>query len=261
MSSLLRVALTAAAISLAAAPAAIADTATSSNWSGYAAHRQGARFRSVSAAWVQPQASCTQGQSTYSAIWVGIGGYRRSSHALEQVGTELDCSASGRAESSAWYELVPAASRTIQHSVAPGDLMVASVTVSGKNVRIAIVDETRHWSFARSTQAASVDTSSAEWIVEAPSDCTSNNSCRTLPLADFGSATFAYAKAQLSSGHTGAIDDARWRTTRIRLVPHGQRFVALGGNAGADATPGPLTSASTSFTVTYASLTHHLRAT
>jgi Peptidase A4 family len=248
-------ALTIAVAALASAPAAIADSTTSSNWSGYAAHGKGAHFRKISAAWIQPSASCTPGQPTYSAIWVGLGGYSQSSQALEQVGTELDCSASGQLESTAWYELVPAGSVTIRHTVAPGDLVRAAVTVSGHRVRMSITDATSGWSFVKTTQATTVDTSSAEWIVEAPSECTSSNSCQTLPLADFGSAEFAYAKAQLRSGHSGAIADRRWRTTRISLVPHGRRFVGFTGTggAGAEATPGALTSGNTSFTVTYSS--------
>src|SRR5665213_168941 len=96
------------------APAALADTTRSSNWAGYAVHGSHTSFRRVFGAWRQPAATCTAGTPTYSSVWVGLGGYSTTSQALEQIGSEVDCSASGRVVSSAWYELVPAASRNIR---------------------------------------------------------------------------------------------------------------------------------------------------
>ena len=106
---------------LAGAPAALADSTQSSNWAGYAVHRAGITFAKVAGTWTQPQATCSGGRPTYSAVWVGIGGYNVSSQALEQTGTEADCTAGGHAVSSAWYEVVPAPSRTIKRTIAPGD--------------------------------------------------------------------------------------------------------------------------------------------
>ncbi len=73
------------------APAALAKTTSSSNWAGYAVHHPGVSFRQVSGTWTQPDASCIAGRSSYSAAWVGIGGYKPTSPALEQIGTEVDC--------------------------------------------------------------------------------------------------------------------------------------------------------------------------
>ena len=64
------------------------------------------RFSSVSGAWTQPAATCSRGR-TYSAVWVGLGGYSASE--LEQIGTDANCSSSNRASYGSWYELVPAA--------------------------------------------------------------------------------------------------------------------------------------------------------
>ncbi len=61
-----------------ARPPASADSTQSSNWAGYAVHRRGVRFSKVIGTWTQPRATCTPGQATYSSVWVGIGGYRRS---------------------------------------------------------------------------------------------------------------------------------------------------------------------------------------
>jgi hypothetical protein len=248
-----RAALLTALLTLGSAPAALADTASSSNWSGYAAHRAGVRFTRVSANWSQPSASCSGGQPTYSAMWVGLGGFAAGSNALEQIGTEVDCTASGKVSTSAWYELVPSASRNIRMSVRPGDAMSASVAVSGHRVTLTLTDHTSHKTFRRTVSANLVDVSSAEWILEAPSECVGANSCQTLPLANFGSTSFTSARARSARGHVGAISDRAWGTTKVRLAPSGQRFVAYNGTGPAfgTATPSALTAGGSSFMVTY----------
>jgi Peptidase A4 family len=240
-------------LALVSAPAAFADTSQSSNWAGYAIHRDGVSFSKVIGAWRQPGATCTSGTPSYSAVWVGIGGYSITSNALEQIGTEVDCSAAGRVASSAWYELVPAASRAIKLTVGPGDELNASVTVTGHKVELTLNDLTRHRKFTKTLHAAVVDVSSAEWIVEAPSSCLSDNSCQTLPLANFGSATFDLASAKSTTGHTGSITDRAWSSTKISLAPAGRHFVIYQGPAAAlgSATPSALGPAGSSFKVIY----------
>jgi Peptidase A4 family len=241
----------AALLALVAAPAALADSSESSNWAGYAVHHTRVDFKKVLGTWTQPTATCTPGQPTYSSVWVGIGGYSVSSQALEQIGTEADCSAGGREDSSAWLELVPAASQTIRIPVAAGDRIRASVSVAGREVTLALTNLTRHRSFTRRMRASQLDTSSAEWIVEAPSVC-SSSSCQTLPLADFGSTGFTAARAVTTAGHTGTIDDRTWTTTRITLAEGGRRFISAGAGAPfATATPSSLTARDSAFTVTY----------
>jgi hypothetical protein len=97
-------------LALVSGTAAKAATAVSSNWAGYAV--AGATYKSVSGTWTQPAANCASAGAsrTASAFWVGLGGNSESSNALEQTGTEADCSANGLASYAAWYELVPAAS-------------------------------------------------------------------------------------------------------------------------------------------------------
>ena len=97
-------------VALASVPAALADTTQSTNWAGYAAHGSRASFRAARGSWIEPSASCVRGVRTYSSYWVGIGGYSETSQDLEQIGTEVDCTASGRVNSTAWYELVPSPS-------------------------------------------------------------------------------------------------------------------------------------------------------
>src|SRR5690242_19740126 len=115
---------------LAVATPALADSQKSSNWSGYAAHGNGVRFRHISGEWRVPKVNCSSGVTTYSAMWLGLGGFSLTSNALEQTGTEADCD--GHAPHyAAWYELVPAPSHTLGLAVHPGDLMRAEVTVQG----------------------------------------------------------------------------------------------------------------------------------
>jgi hypothetical protein len=238
-------------MALFAAPAALADTTQSTNWAGYAAH--GASYRYVQGTWIQPSASCPRGAQTYSSYWVGIGGYSETSQALEQIGTEVDCSASGRVSSTAWYELVPAPSMPVRLNVRPGDVMQASVSVNGSSVALVLNDLTRKQAFRKTVRASVLDLSSAEWIVEAPSECVSNNSCQTLPLANFGSATFSSAAALSLSGRAGTISNPAWLTTKINLRPAGRRFIVNTGSGPAlgAASPSALLPGGSGFRVGY----------
>jgi hypothetical protein len=216
---------------LAALPAATASagTTTSANWAGYAVHRAGVRFRSVTAAWTVPAVTCDSGRA-YSAAWVGLGGYHTNAAALEQAGTESDCSAAGRARYSAWYELVPDTSRTIDLAVHAGDRVAVRVGVSASRVTIRLRNLTRGTVFSRTLTAAAVDTTSAEWIVEAPSECFSRR-CRVLPLATFADTTFSSARAVSATGHAGTISDPLWASTAIDLSPAATGALSAAGSA------------------------------
>jgi hypothetical protein len=244
------------AAALCSAPAALAKTTTSSNWAGYAVHRPGVSFRHVSGTWTQPTTSCVPGQSSYSAVWVGIGGYRPTSDALEQIGTEVDCSPAGNTVSNAWYELVPAPSKSISLAVHPGDVMHATVTVVGHHVIVVLKNLTSHKTFRKSLYAPSIDVSSAEWIVEAPSACFSQFACQALPLANFGSVAFDSATATSAKGKTGSIVSPKWWRTKIELTPSTQRLIVARqtSDSAGSATPSPLSAAGRDFDVTYSSV-------
>jgi hypothetical protein len=223
---------------------AAAAASPSSNWAGYAVSSVDptapVTYSAVSGQWVQPSATCTSGKPGYSAFWVGLGGYSDTSQGLEQIGTESDCSAAGRASYTVWYELVPAASVPVKLKVFPGNSVYASVTVSGHSVTVQLRNLTRNTVFTkRLVMPTEPDVSSAEWIAEAPSACSTGGRCRTLPLADFGTVAFSEAKA-LASGHGGAIVDEAWTATAIEL------------DARAGATPSDVGADGGSFTVTYA---------
>jgi Peptidase A4 family len=249
------------AVGLTAAPAALARATESTNWAGYAVHRTGVSFHSVSATWIQPSASCTAGQPSYSSAWVGLGGYSPTSNALEQIGTELDCNAAGNVVSSAWYELVPAPSKTISLAVQPGDVMHASVSVTGNRVVVELEDLTRHHGFRKTLHTPAIDVSSAEWIVEAPSECISEFVCQALPLADFGAITFASASVAESNGTAGTIAGGDWARTKIKLTPGAQRLIVSRNSTGTagEAAPSALRGGGSSFDVTFATAAGHSR--
>lgn len=223
---------------------ASAATSPSSNWAGYAVAAADptapVTYSSVAGTWVQPAASCSSSLAAYSAFWVGLGGYSDTSQSLEQIGTEADCTANGRATYDVWYELVPAASVPVKLKVFPGNTISANVTVNGQLVIVKLQNLTRKTSFTKRLFMATPDVSSAEWIAEAPSTCTSSGDrCRTLPLANFGTVAFTSAKA-LAAGHGGVIVDDAWAATAIEL----QAFTG--------AVPSDLAADGASFTVTWA---------
>jgi len=252
----------AAALALPVAEAHAATTeivrSTSSNWAGYAVASSDptapVTFTTVSGSWVQPAATCTGGQPSYSAFWVGLGGLATGSQALEQIGTESNCTAGGSATYAVWYELVPAASVPVKLKLFPGNRVSASVTVSGQLVTVQLKNLTRKTSFTKRLTMAAPDVSSAEWIAEAPSACSNSGQCTTLPLANFGTISFTSAKATVA-GYAGTISDAAWSPTAIDLQGSvggffGRRFGAMATAAGA--TPGDLSSDGSSFSVTWA---------
>ncbi len=233
-----------------------AALSVSSNWAGYAvvasAHGASA-FSSVSGSWTVPAASCSAGRETYSAVWVGLGGFRESSRALEQIGTAADCSGSGRAVYSTWYELVPAAPTTLELKVHAGDAMVASVTTKGQGVTLRIRDLSTGKAVARTRRVSKLDSSSAEWIVEAPSVCVATDVCRTLALADFGSVGFSELSAT-AGGQTGPVEDPLWSATELELreVPNFPRDPrATTASTSATAVPSPLSGGGSAFVVSW----------
>jgi hypothetical protein len=227
----------------------------SDNWSGYVvtAHKP---FRRVVGAWVEPKVACEGATHRYSAFWVGIGGFESNAGGLEQIGTEADC-ANGHSASYSWYELLPAGEVTLKVPVHPGDHIAASVTVNGKEVALHLHDLTTGKSFARTVPVHSPDTSSAEWIAEAPSECAgSGQHCHVLPLADFSSVSFLGATAATQGGATSPIDSASFHAYEVTLKSNGACFggpvcVVSSAYRGEQATPSGLTDAGSSFSITW----------
>jgi hypothetical protein len=189
----------------------------------------------VSGVWTEPKATCTTSQSTYSAFWVGLGGGGEQSTALEQAGTQADCTASGAAYYYAWYELVPSAPVKLDLKISPGDSVYSRIGVSGDQVTVYLADRTSGQSVTKTLTMSSTapDTSTAEWIAEAPSECASSTlqDCTPLPLTDFGSVEFHNADAT-ADGHTGSISDSHWTSEAVELSPDGSQGFPGGGYGG-----------------------------
>ncbi|MBV8065914.1 MAG: hypothetical protein JOY72_11150 [Actinobacteria bacterium] len=228
----------AAAGSATAAPGIHHSSSTSTNWAGYAVNGQ--TFTDVKGSWVQPAVTCAARSSTYSAFWVGIGGFSAGNGGLEQIGTESDCRA-GYPVYTAWYELLPADSTPIALTISSGDTVSAEVSVNGPVATLTLTDVTTNQTFTTQQTPSLLDTSSAEWIAEAPSQCGGRNRCTPLPLANFGTVQFS-GSSTTANGHVGTISDASWSSTAIDL----------GGGAGS-ASAAALSTDGSSFAVTYQS--------
>jgi len=190
------------------------ENGTSSNWSGYAAQTNLSNpandaVSDVQGSWVVPAVTCTKNNNTYSSAWVGIDGY--SSNSVEQIGTEHDCS-KGSPRYYAWYEMYPAPSILISgRPVMAGDSMTARVQYIGANqYLLTLINNTRVWTFT-TTQTATAQRQSAEWIMEAPSIGS------VLPLVNFGTINFTGSQATIN-GHVGVINDTTWQNDRIDMV-------------------------------------------
>jgi len=236
----------------------------SGNWAGYAVTGKAAsanQFTHVSGSWVVPRVSCSSRGPAFSVLWVGLGGFADGDSALEQIGTEADCTPSGRMTQSAWYELLPAGPVRLGLRVAAGDRVRASIDVRGARVSLRIENRTRRTVSATQVRMVSPGVSSAEWIVEAPSTCGRYSGCRQLPLANFGTASFSNAAA-VAGSHAGSISDDAWRATAIELGssdPAATYFAArpwlaqddLSAASPAGASPAALSADGASFTVTW----------
>jgi len=173
---------------------------TSLDWSGYAV--TGPTFASVAGSWVQPTVSCPTNKVQQSAFWIGIDGFAANDQTVEQIGTDADCTKGSKKVPGgpvhyAWYELFPGALVVLPpatYPVAPGDVLAASVHVSGAAYTLVLIDVS-HWIFSTTVTTPKVEmNSSAEWIAEAPTVC-GGTKCKPQPLANFGSIAFTGASA------------------------------------------------------------------
>lgn len=171
---------------------------TSTNWSGYvmATNLSNPAKNSISGvygSWIVPTIVPAT-KNTYSAMWVGIDGY--TSGTVEQIGTEHDY-INGTKQHSAWFEMFPRASYTIQgFPVRTGDLISAMVEYVGNNTfSMRIINHTQKVVAViptRYTKSSKAQRSSAEWIMEAPS------ANHILPLTNFKTAYFSACRAKIN---------------------------------------------------------------
>ena len=215
------------------------NPSNSTNWSGYAVSTAAGAVTAVSGEWTVPTVTGTG--TAYSSVWVGIDGYTSTS--VEQTGTEADV-VNGVAQYYAWYEMYPNASVEVNLAIHAGDTITASVTYSAGTGQFTMTlkdlnDPAGSNTFSISKSGPTLQRSSAEWIVEAPSSNTG-----VLPLANFGTVTITNASATIN-GTTGSINNSAWASSVNSI-----NMVSSSGKL--EASTGTLNAAGTSFTVTYA---------
>jgi hypothetical protein len=215
---------------------------TSTNWSGYAVATGTGAVTAVFGSWKVPALTGADG---YAASWVGIDGWTSST--VEQLGTESDMSG-GVATYYAWYEMYPADSVTITRlTIHPGDTINASVTYSKGAFTLSLTDASQgNASFSITRAGAGLQRSSAEWIMEAPSD-----NFGVLPLANFGTESFSSARATIS-GSTGPINSPSWASKVQQVNMTDDSGSAIDSTSGIANSGSPATSA---FTVTFTGAT------
>ena len=167
-------------------------TDESTNWSGYAATGANGAFKSISASWKEPTATCSSRSAQYASFWVGLDGF--TSNSVEQTGTDSDCS--GRTpDYYGWYEMFPANPVNFTNPVSPGDSFTASVTFSGtQTYTLVLKDTTKGWTQTITKNQSGLARSSAEVITEAPS-----SESGVLPLANFGTVSYSASAANGTS--------------------------------------------------------------
>lgn len=169
--------------SKASASGSVADSYNSANWSGYMAN--GDNITSITANWTVPEVIGNNQTKTGDATWIGIGGITNSD--LIQIGTQDTISANGQVSSSAFYEILPAAPRTIDTvSILPGSSMAASINQIQPGLwQINLTDLSTQEIFSSYVIYQS-SRSSAEWIEEDPTAASN----QLLPLDNFGMVSF-----------------------------------------------------------------------
>jgi hypothetical protein len=199
----------------------------SPNWSGYVATAPPGKaisYTSVTGTWTVPKAICSKKTGkTYSTVWVGLGGWTQTRQ--EEVGTNANCTPWGKPRYYAWFELVPYLSfpTDVKKKVFAGDTITGVVRiVKSKVVVLRIKNRTRHWTFTRRINWWNNDTSTADWIVEAPAECL-KLVCSEASLANFRSVTMRGISATGMSLNgaieTGTLANRHWRVMPVRLVP------------------------------------------
>ena len=161
--------------------------AASYNWAGYGVSTTAGSVTYVYGSWKVPTVGgplCATTAWHASVTFVGIDGL--NSPTVEQVGTASQCYL-GALEYYAWYEFYPAGSVIISAlTVAPGNVMQASVTYSGGFFTVFIKDVTTGQSFTGApTSVAGASESSADWITESPA-----GAIGVLELPNFGTVAF-----------------------------------------------------------------------
>ena len=206
------------------------------NWAGYVVTADSTAFTSVTATWKQPTVACTSADPGAAvSFWVGLGGSNPGVPTLEQTGTASECSSSGSSTYHAWYEIVPGSPVAAGVKISPGDTITASVNIvaNGTTAIFQIKNRTTKRAFTTHVALTSPpDVSSADWIVEAPTEC-AQSVCLPVPLQWFKPISFSRVAA-LGNGIGGTLTHLAWIPDRLELVPS-TVLASSPSNAGAGA--------------------------
>jgi hypothetical protein len=115
--------------------------------------------------------------------------------------------------------MVPAAPIAVRLPVVAGNVIHARVIAQSRSVTVQLTNSSTGRAFLKTVQPRVLDTTSADYIVEAPGDCPLVTDCSDLSLADFGTVTMFSGSAEATSGASGAISSPPWDATASDLIP------------------------------------------
>lgn len=165
------------------------ETQPNDIYAGYAATNlvSVTTYQKVTGSWTVPPASCSPGENSASAVWVGMTSDASNQSLLAQLGTDTECQG-GIPQYFMWWEMFPAPSVPLNRPLHAGDTATASVTFQQGNFQLSIdvPQEGVHFSITKAGNVS--DTSIAECIVEAPTiiDNLATNQGHVAPLTNFG---------------------------------------------------------------------------
>jgi len=208
-------------------PAPSVATDTSTNWSGYVL--DGGPFTSVRGTFTVPTLF-TSPASGSVAEWVGLDGDSSSNPSVLQAGVAEDYDVgSNRYLVHAWWESYPAPPHDVPVVVNSGDRVTVKIAETGAALwTLTLADDTTGRSYT-TVQTYTGPATSAEWIVEAPTDMRTN---KVVPLPSYSDVTFTNLGVVGSEGPL----------TRVVMIANGVPI----------SEPSPLTSAG--FTVAHGSV-------
>jgi hypothetical protein len=162
-----------------------ATASQSSNWAGYAA--VGGPYTVAKGTFTVPSLSAGGFYREQASEWVGLDGLNTNDPSLVQAGVEEypNPDGSGTVSIEPWWEILPAPPNDISiMSVSAGDEVTVTIwKVSGTTWEINLTDNTTGQAYTTPPEQYTGPGSSAEWVVEAATECTFR--CHTAVLAPY----------------------------------------------------------------------------
>lgn len=178
----------------------VSTTARNAYWAGYISTRT-AGYTAVQATWRVPAIECARGTHGNGTVyaWIGEGGYARGLMSpLVQAGTASDCFA-GLLRYHAFYETYPGSyAEDFPISIEPGDVITVRVREIGAGYwELSVHDSTLGERSSTTTQHF-VDATTADFIVERPTLCSS--ACTQVSIPHFNPIVFMNVRMRDNTG-------------------------------------------------------------